>query len=477
MTEVVEDRAGDARLPEDRLVALAREAALADRLELGAQLARGERAAGQLRQLLGGQVVDDLAGAEREDRLAQRAGVDRAAARRPRGSAASRRAGRRGARRSRSARASRRRARRRPRASASRSACTSDRPRSSLRSRYELPSCSSPAPSWYLPESRSCSTKPCAWSVCSSPWTVGTASSSRWASSVTPRRRGPLASVLRMRAARSIDWIPPRLCRTCCIRHCRIAFDELEYQPTQRRRRTWSGSSSYHIARSLLPASPSSPRRWPAPTSGSSMRAAPPDGALGTDEGRVRDAIRRADGGDGVVVLGDLGSAILTIRHVLDSRANNHVTLIDAPIVEGDGRSGRHGVRGQRARGRRPGRRGGARCSQALRPTVTLPADVALHARPAAQFVRTAVGFAADIAVAIDGREADAKSLLAVLALGAEGGTRATADRQRRRRRRSRSTPCATASPPSTSSAGPRARPAPRPLRPIRPTARVSPAR
>ena len=32
-------------------------------------------------------------------------------------------------------------------------------------------------------------------------------------------------------------------------------------------------------------------------------------------------------------------------------------------------------------------------------------------------------GFAADIAVAVDGREADAKSLLAVLALGAKGGT------------------------------------------------------
>jgi phosphoenolpyruvate---glycerone phosphotransferase subunit DhaM len=59
------------------------------------------------------------------------------------------------------------------------------------------------------------------------------------------------------------------------------------------------------------------------------------NGGLGTDEGRVRDAIRRADSGDGVAVLGDLGSAILTIRHVLDSRANNHVTLIDAPIVEG----------------------------------------------------------------------------------------------------------------------------------------------
>ena len=54
---------------------------------------------------------------------------------------------------------------------------------------------------------------------------------------------------------------------------------------------------------------------------------------------------------------------------------------------------------------------------------VVLPADIALHARPAAQFVRTAVGFASDIAVAVNGREANAKSLLDVLALGAPGGT------------------------------------------------------
>jgi phosphotransferase system HPr (HPr) family protein len=54
---------------------------------------------------------------------------------------------------------------------------------------------------------------------------------------------------------------------------------------------------------------------------------------------------------------------------------------------------------------------------------VVLPADVALHARPAAQFVRTAMGFTADIVVAVDGREADAKSVLAVLALGATAGT------------------------------------------------------
>ena len=60
-----------------------------------------------------------------------------------------------------------------------------------------------------------------------------------------------------------------------------------------------------------------------------------PDGTLGTDDGRVRDAIRRANSGDGVVVLGDLGSAILTVRHVLDRNGNGHVRLVDAPFVEG----------------------------------------------------------------------------------------------------------------------------------------------
>jgi PTS hybrid protein len=60
-----------------------------------------------------------------------------------------------------------------------------------------------------------------------------------------------------------------------------------------------------------------------------------PDGGLGTDDGRVRDAIRHADQGEGVVVLGDLGSAILTVRHVLERQANGHVRLADAPFVEG----------------------------------------------------------------------------------------------------------------------------------------------
>lgn len=61
-----------------------------------------------------------------------------------------------------------------------------------------------------------------------------------------------------------------------------------------------------------------------------------PDGSLGTDEDRVRAAIKAADQGAGVVILGDLGSAILTVRHVLERHnGNGSVRLVDAPIVEG----------------------------------------------------------------------------------------------------------------------------------------------
>ena len=58
-------------------------------------------------------------------------------------------------------------------------------------------------------------------------------------------------------------------------------------------------------------------------------------GNLGTDGDRVRAAIATADAGQGVVVLGDLGSAILTVRAVLEGTENGHVALADAPLVEG----------------------------------------------------------------------------------------------------------------------------------------------
>lgn len=55
--------------------------------------------------------------------------------------------------------------------------------------------------------------------------------------------------------------------------------------------------------------------------------------------------------------------------------------------------------------------------------TVVMPPAVALHARPAASFVKTAMRFRSRVTVGVNGKTADAKSILAVLALGATGGT------------------------------------------------------
>ncbi|HEY3086068.1 MAG TPA: dihydroxyacetone kinase phosphoryl donor subunit DhaM [Candidatus Dormibacteraeota bacterium] len=61
-----------------------------------------------------------------------------------------------------------------------------------------------------------------------------------------------------------------------------------------------------------------------------------PNGTLGTTDDTVREAIARADCGQGVVVLADLGSSILTVRHLLEEgHGNGHIRLVDAPLVEG----------------------------------------------------------------------------------------------------------------------------------------------
>ena len=61
-----------------------------------------------------------------------------------------------------------------------------------------------------------------------------------------------------------------------------------------------------------------------------------PNGTLGTTDDTVRAAIARADRGQGVVVLADLGSSVLTVRHLLEEgHGNGHVRLVDAPFVEG----------------------------------------------------------------------------------------------------------------------------------------------
>ena len=61
--------------------------------------------------------------------------------------------------------------------------------------------------------------------------------------------------------------------------------------------------------------------------------------------------------------------------------------------------------------------------SSELVAPVRLPDGVALHARPAGVFVREAARAEAEVTVSVNGRTANAKSILDVLALGATGGT------------------------------------------------------
>ncbi|GAA2631248.1 hypothetical protein GCM10010399_74210 [Dactylosporangium fulvum] len=52
--------------------------------------------------------------------------------------------------------------------------------------------------------------------------------------------------------------------------------------------------------------------------------------------------------------------------------------------------------------------------------SVVLPAD--LHARPAGALVRAAAGFTSTVEVVFDGKQANARSVLAVMGLGARAG-------------------------------------------------------
>jgi phosphotransferase system HPr (HPr) family protein len=59
----------------------------------------------------------------------------------------------------------------------------------------------------------------------------------------------------------------------------------------------------------------------------------------------------------------------------------------------------------------------------AAEATVALPGNVALHARPAGIVAREARRFPARLTLCRGDREADAKSVLRVMALGAEAGS------------------------------------------------------
>ena len=61
-------------------------------------------------------------------------------------------------------------------------------------------------------------------------------------------------------------------------------------------------------------------------------------GGLGTDPQRVLEAIKKAEQGEGVVVLADLGSAVISSQaaiSMLDEPLRSRVRIADAPVLEG----------------------------------------------------------------------------------------------------------------------------------------------
>jgi phosphoenolpyruvate---glycerone phosphotransferase subunit DhaM len=61
------------------------------------------------------------------------------------------------------------------------------------------------------------------------------------------------------------------------------------------------------------------------------------DGGLGTSAAKVEQAIKQADRGAGVLIVPDLGSAVLTVRALLADPDDlpGPVELVDAPFIEG----------------------------------------------------------------------------------------------------------------------------------------------
>jgi phosphoenolpyruvate-protein phosphotransferase len=171
-------------------------------------------------------------------------------------------------------------------------------------------------------------------------------------------------------------------------------------------------------------------------------------GAIGTDATLVMDAIQKADSGDGVLVLMDLGSAVLSAEMAQEmlGDAAGPVLLCEAPVVEGAvaaaaaarlGRTLDQVATEARGATRAKAEHLGVSLDEPPPGAVVLEADDALeariqvrnrlglHARPAARFVQTAGRFDALVTVAnaTTGKGPEkASSLNGVAILGARRG-------------------------------------------------------
>ena len=59
------------------------------------------------------------------------------------------------------------------------------------------------------------------------------------------------------------------------------------------------------------------------------------DGSFGTSFQKIYDAIESVDSEDGVLILMDMGSAVMTTEMVLEAYGSDRAEMVDCPIVEG----------------------------------------------------------------------------------------------------------------------------------------------
>ncbi|QIS42245.1 HPr family phosphocarrier protein [Clavibacter capsici] len=172
------------------------------------------------------------------------------------------------------------------------------------------------------------------------------------------------------------------------------------------------------------------------------------DAGIGTSFDLVTAALAAAEGGDGVVVLADLGSAYLTAEtavDMLDEDAASRVVVVRAPLVEGAVAAAVAAETGgsledvaaaaasaasadaaedadaglapdPRSDGSEPAPASGG--SGSVRGEAVLVNRDGLHARPAADFVTRASAYSS--AITVNGQ--NAASLLGVMALGLTRG-------------------------------------------------------
>ncbi|GDY32424.1 dihydroxyacetone kinase phosphoryl donor subunit DhaM [Gandjariella thermophila] len=161
------------------------------------------------------------------------------------------------------------------------------------------------------------------------------------------------------------------------------------------------------------------------------------DGGLGTSFDKVTGAVAEADSGAGVLLLYDLGSAQMTAELAVESLADpDRARLVNAPLVEGAVAAAVAAQGGADLPAvASAAEAAGAGAEAAAEPApagptestdVLLTNEVGLHARPAALLARSIAHLDAEVTVRYGDQEVDARSVLALMGLGARAGDTVT---------------------------------------------------